>query len=66
VRGKRKKKFRNLSLKKEFLDNIEKFIKKNPQYGYRSIAQFVEDASRLRLEALGGFKPKAVVEKSTE
>jgi hypothetical protein len=48
-------KFRNLSLKKEFCDNIENWIKRNPQYGYRSIAQFIEDAARKRAENLGVY-----------
>lgn len=51
-----KGKFRNLSLKREFCDTIEEWIKQNPQYAYRSIAQFCEDASRIRLESLGAYK----------
>lgn len=46
------KRFRNLSMKKEFTDSLEEFIKENPQYGYRSIAQFLEDAGRRRREEL--------------
>ena len=52
------KKFRNLSLKKEFLDSLEAFIDENPQHGYRSIAQFVEDASRRRFEELKTGPPE--------
>jgi hypothetical protein len=48
------------------VNTIEKFIQKNPQYGYRSKIQFIEDASRRRLEELGAFKPKVVVEKLQE
>ena len=46
------KKFRNLSMKKEFADSLEEFINENPQHGYRSIAQFLEDAGRRRREEL--------------
>lgn len=44
--------FRNLSMKREFADSLEAFIDENPQYGYRSIAQFLEDAGRRRREEL--------------
>lgn len=44
--------YRNVSIKTEFANNIEQFIKANPQLGYRSIAQFLEDSSRRRLEEL--------------
>lgn len=46
------RKFKNLSLKTEFCDGVKTFITQYPQYGYRSIAQFLEDASRRRLEEL--------------
>ena len=49
---KKERKFRNLSVKKEFADNLEAWILENPQHGYRSLAQFLEDASRRRLEVL--------------
>jgi len=45
-------KYRNISVKTEFADAIEQFVKTNPHYGYRSIAQFMEDAARKRLEEL--------------
>lgn len=44
--------YRNISIKSEFADDIEKFIGEYPHLGYRSIAQFLEDASRRRLEEL--------------
>jgi len=44
--------YRTISVKTELADFIEKFVEKNPQYGYRSIAQFMEDAARKRLENL--------------
>lgn len=44
--------YKNISIKSEFADSIEEFIKQRPQLGYRSIAAFLEDASRRRLEEL--------------
>ena len=49
--------YRKISIKKEFADAIEKFINQHKKLGYRSIAQFLEDASRQRLEQLGGLPP---------
>lgn len=49
-------KYRNISIKKEFADAIEQFVNTHPQYGYRSIAQFLEDSARDRLETLKGFQ----------
>ena len=44
--------YRRVSLKKELVDAIEVFIHENKEYGYRSIANFVEDAIRRRSEQL--------------
>lgn len=44
--------YKNISIKTEFAEAIEQFIRANPQLGYRSIAQFLEDSSRRRLEDL--------------
>jgi hypothetical protein len=44
--------YRSMSIKEEFASNIEKFIDENPQLGYRSIASFLEEAARRRLETL--------------
>ena len=44
--------YRRVSLKKELVDVIEVFIKEHPEFGYRSIASFVEDAIRRRAEQL--------------
>ena len=46
---------RRISLKKELIDRVEKFIEENPDHGYRSIAQFVEDAIRHRAEEIGVY-----------
>jgi len=45
--------YRKISLKKELCDEIEKFIRKHPEYGFRSIAEFVEDAIRRRAFEMG-------------
>jgi hypothetical protein len=44
--------FKSVSIKEEFAESIEQFVKEHPELGYRSIAQFLEDASRRRLEEL--------------
>jgi len=44
--------FVSVSIKEEFAKDIEDFIKKYPKLGYRSIAQFLEDSARRRLEEL--------------
>jgi hypothetical protein len=44
--------FKSISIKEEFAEAIEKFVKDHPELGYRSIAQFLEDSSRRRLEEL--------------
>jgi len=45
--------YRVISIKREFADIVEKFVKENPHFGYRSIASFMVDATRQRLENLG-------------
>lgn len=40
--------FRGVSLKAEVVKEIEKFIEENPTY--RSVAEFVSEAVRLRME----------------
>ena len=44
--------YKNISIKNEFAEEIERFIRQNPRHGYRSIAAFLEDSSRRRLEEL--------------
>jgi hypothetical protein len=45
--------YRKISIKKELADVIEKFVKAKSGYGYRSIAAFLEDAARRRMEEIG-------------
>jgi len=44
--------FRGVSLMKELVDAVEKFIEENPNAGYKNIAEFVADAVRRRKENL--------------
>jgi len=48
----RKPEYTGVSIKEEFAQSVENFVKEHPEFGYRSIAQFVEDAARRRLEEL--------------
>lgn len=45
-----KAEFKSISLKAALVNEIEDFIQKNKKY--RSVAEFVSEASRLRLEIL--------------
>lgn len=45
--------YRGVSIAKELLDKIDKFIEENPNQGYSSLAEFVTDSLRRRLEHLG-------------
>jgi len=44
--------YRKISIKKELADAVEKLIGANQEYGYRSIAAFLEDATRRRIEEI--------------
>jgi hypothetical protein len=48
-------KYRGVSLSKELVEAIEGYIEENPQANYRSIADFVADAVRVRFEQLGVY-----------
>jgi len=45
-------KFVSISIKDDFAEAIETFIDQHPTLGYRSIAQFLEDSARRRLEEI--------------
>lgn len=56
--------YKKISVKEEFAQTIEDFIRAHPELGYRSIAQFLEDSSRRRLEQLRAeIKPLPRLEK---
>jgi metal-responsive CopG/Arc/MetJ family transcriptional regulator len=48
----RKPEYTGVSIKEEFAQSVEDFIEEHPTLGYRSLAQFIEDATRRRLEEL--------------
>jgi|GEM_PF-1218915 len=52
------KSFRSISLRSELVEEVEKFIGENPVY--RSIADFISEAVRLRLQALRSSRPSEV------
>jgi len=52
-----RKDYRGVSLPKELIDAVERYIKENPSSGYQSKADFVTEAVRLRLEQLGALPP---------
>ena len=47
--------FRGISLKKEIIEDIEKFLKEHPERGYKSIAEFVAESIRYRIDDLKKF-----------
>ena len=44
------RKYRSVSLRAEFIDQIEEYIKENPEYS--TVTDFVNEAARLRLQEL--------------
>jgi len=46
------KTFRGVSLKKELVDDIERFLKEHPECGYKSVADLVQEAVRMRVQEL--------------
>jgi hypothetical protein len=44
--------YAKVSLKRELMDRVEQFIQDYPERGFRSLAQFVEDAVREKAEQL--------------
>ena len=50
-------KFRGVSLQKELIEAVENYLKNNPDAPYRSVAEFISEAVRLRLEQLKAWPP---------
>lgn len=44
--------FRGTSLKRDFYAAIEQFIKEHPEAGYKSVSDFVQESTRLRIQEL--------------
>ena len=55
MKTRNERQYKNISVKTELAETIENFVEENPSYGYRSIAQFMEDAARKRLEELNAL-----------
>jgi len=51
-------KYRGVSLSKEQIEMVEKYIEETPEANYTSIADFVSDAIRERFEDLGVYPGK--------
>ena len=49
--------YRGVSLSEELVKAVETYIKENPSSAYKSIADFITDAVRKRLEELGALPP---------
>ena len=44
--------FRRVAIRRGLIDAVEDFVEKNPQAGYKSIADFVQEAVRLRVQEI--------------
>lgn len=44
--------FRGTSLKTDLVADIELFIKEHPEAGYKSVSDFVQESTRLRIQEL--------------
>jgi hypothetical protein len=55
-----RKDYRGVSLPKELVDTVEDYIRKNPTSSYKSLADFVIDAVRRRLQDLGALPPSFI------
>ncbi len=52
---KKKYEYGKISIDKNLMDVIDQFVKEYPEYGYGSVANFVEEAVRRRAEELRIF-----------
>lgn len=48
--------YTKINLNKDLADLLRRFIEDYPEYGYRTLGQFVEDAVRRRMEELHVFE----------
>lgn len=44
--------FRRVAIRRALIDAVEDFVEKNPQRGYKSVADFVQEAVRLRMQEI--------------
>ena len=47
-----RKGYRGISLPETMIEEIEKLLKQRPDLGYQSVAEFIKDAIRRRIEEL--------------
>ncbi len=50
--------YTSIKIRKEFADELAKLINENPELGYRSISDFMLDATRRRIEEIKREKEK--------
>ena len=44
--------FRRVAIRRALIDAVEDFVEKNPETGYKSVADFVQEAVRLRIQEI--------------
>ena len=44
--------FKGVAIKTDLHEDIHKFIEEHPEAGYKSVADFVQEATRLRIQKL--------------
>lgn len=49
---KKKWNYRGVNIKKELLDDVDKWIKNHPEAGYSNTADMVSEAIRIRIQEL--------------
>ena len=45
--------FRRVAIRRGLIDAVEDFVEQNPHAGYKSVADFVQEAVRLRIQEIG-------------
>ena len=52
-------KFRGVSLKRELVDAVERFVETHPNAGYKSISDFIHEAVRNRIQEVKQVYPSS-------
>jgi hypothetical protein len=50
--------YRGVNIKKDLLDDVDKWIDKHPEAGYASTADMVSEAIRIRIQELGKIRKR--------
>ena len=61
VRSKNKDGYRSISLPEDLINLVEKVIEEHPEYGYKSLSEFIKDAIKSKLVELERMKRLAKV-----